>query len=327
MGFIEWISALAVLAVAGQPFWPCVLLLAWLVWVSRVCPPRYPTGFRGRKKAKPLLPNAAARASKKGTKPHWKSKPIEAVEWVIYLAVYLKSCRKVAATFNALHGPSLTVGHSWVAEVTKANKAEIEARRRAMRRKVPRLPMVGQTWALDLSYWRVSPNGPTFTMLGIIDHGSRRVLALKLLPRKCALRLMAHVFLAMADYGVPRVIYSDNEGMFRGSLWKTIFGYMGVRHRRSRVMCPWDNGVIERLFGHLKTLMRKVRPTTAKAVKQTLAEFTDFYNHVHRHITLKGRTPMEVWEGTSLAEVQANGDGGRWVCALDGLLVGLHIRC
>ncbi len=169
--------------------------------------------------------------------------------------------------------------------------------------------------------------GLTFTLLGIIDHGSRRLLALKLLPRKCALSLMGHLLLVMAVHGVPEVICTDNEGMFRSHVWKTVFGHMGIRHRRSRRKCPWDNPVIERLFGHLKPLMRQLKPITEAAMKQALVEFNIFYNHVHRHISLQGRTPMEVWSGKTLADVQANGHSGRWVSAMGGLLVGFHLRC
>lgn len=162
---------------------------------------------------------------------------------------------------------------------------------------------------------------------GIIDHGSRRVLVLQRLPRKCALTVLGNLMLTMARYGVPAVICSDNEVMFTSKLWNTVFASLGIRHRRSRPRCPWDNGVIERLFGTLKPLLRQTRITSPKCLQQVLNEFTGFYNHVRRHRTLGGRTPMEVWQGKSLAEVQAHGHSGHWVQALDGLLVGFHWRC
>jgi transposase InsO family protein len=73
---------------------------------------------------------------------------------------------------------------------------------------------------------------------GIIDHGSRRLLRLKQLPRKCTLTLLGHLFLAMARLGVPAVIRTDNEGMFTSALWKAALKTMGIRHRRGAPYCP-----------------------------------------------------------------------------------------
>lgn len=295
--------------------WPCGCLILWLLRHRDIPVPRYRSARR-----------APALQSTGHVKGHPRTKPDWVRQRVIYYATHLASCRDVADTFNAVHGYCMTVGHSWVAEVIKAHLAEIDERRREMRRRRPKLAAVGHTWALDLTYL-VSPDGATFTVLGIIDHGSRRVLALQRLPRKCALTVLGYLMLTMARYGVPAVICSDNEAMFASKLWKCVFGYLGIRHRRSRPRCPWDNGVIERLFGTLKPLLRQTRITTQKCLQQVLHEFTDFYNHVRRHRTLGGRTPMEVWQGKSLADVQALGHSGRWVQALDGLLVGFHWRC
>ncbi|MDQ0586648.1 integrase core domain-containing protein [Variovorax paradoxus] len=200
-----------------------------------------------------------------------------------------------------VHGDHTTVDHSWVAEHIKADAQEIAERRRTMRRRPPRFFAVGHTWALDLSFM-VNAQGFTFAMLGIIDHGSRRLLCLKQLPRKCTLALLGHLFLTMARYGVPAVIRTDNESMFASVLWRTMLAALGVCHRRSRPGCPWDNGRIERLFGTLKSLLRSIRPHTVQALRTSLKEFTWFYNHVRVHQNLKGLTPMETWNGNTLAD-------------------------
>jgi transposase InsO family protein len=166
-------------------------------------------------------------------------------------------------------------------------------------------------------------------MLGIIDHGSRRLLCLRQVPRKCALTLLGHLFLAMARFGAPVAVRTDNEGMFKSALWKTVFKALNVGHRQSSPYCPWRNGRIERLFGTLKPLLKKSRPANVKALRTALGEFTWFYNEVRVHQNLKGLTPMEAWQGKSLAEVQQAQatQAGRWVAALDGLMVGYHARC
>ena len=79
----------------------------------------------------------------------------------------------------------------------------------------------------------------------------------------------------------------------------------------------------------MKPLLKAIRPGTAKVLRQTLAEFTWFYNHVRVHQNLQGLTPMEAWHGKTLADVQrahAN-SAGRWVQAMQGRLTGYYLRC
>jgi len=186
---------------------------------------------------------------------------------VIYLAVHLTSCRKVTHAFNRQHGEYASVGKSWVAEFIKERACEIAERRRAMRRQRPAFFEVGHTWALDLTFV-VSPNGFTFTVLGIL-------------------------------------------------------------HRRGPPGQPWRNGRIERLFGTLKPLLHKIRPTGMAVLQNALTGFCRFYNQVRPHQNLGGLTPAEAWQGKSLADVQQahTQAQGQWVQALDGLLMGYHIRC
>ena len=77
----------------------------------------------------------------------------------------------------------------------------------------------------------VSPDGFAFTVLGIIDHGSRRLQRLKSLPRKCPFTLLANVFLAIAKYGLPSAIRTDNESMFTSQLWGFTLKALGILHR------------------------------------------------------------------------------------------------
>lgn len=190
----------------------------------------------------------------------------------------------------------MTVGHSWVAEYITANAHEIAERRRAMRRRPPHFFAVGHTWAMDLTFM-VNEQGFVFTMLGIIDHGSRRLLCMQQMPRKCTLTLLGHLLLTMARFGAPAVIRTDNESMFVSVFWRTVLAALGICHRRSQLACTWQNGRIERLFGTLKPILRSIRPNTAAALSRVLQEFEWFYNHVRVHQSLKGLTPVEAWQG------------------------------
>jgi hypothetical protein len=193
-----------------------------------------------------------------------------------------------------------------------------------MRQTLPIPLAVNHTWALDLSFC-ANAQGALYTMPGIIDHGSHRLLCLKPLPRKCTLTLLGYLFLTMARFGVPAVVRTDNEGMFKSALWKAGLKALNIRHRHGAPYCPWHNGRIERLFGTLKPLLKKITPVSTKALRKTLNEFIWFYNEVRVHQNFNGRTPVEVWQGKTLTEIQQiqATQPGQWVAALDGLMVEL----
>jgi putative transposase len=311
-------AAFAVLPLSS--LWPCACLCLWLL--------------RHRKIKVPFCRRAGVALLVEATstiKAHPRAKPEWVRRQVFYLATHQDSCRSIAYTFNRWHGHGgNTIGKSWVAKFIKQHADEIDAARRTMRRKPPPWFAVNHTWALDLTFM-TCPDGLTFTVLGIIDHGSRRLLCLKALPRKCTFTLLGNLFLAIAKYGLPSAIRTDNESMFTSQLWGFTLKMLGIIHRRGPPCQPWRNGRIERLFGTLKPVLRKIKPATNLAMQKALAEFSHFYNRIRPHQSLGGLTPEEAWQGKTLADVQqlhsqALGQG-QWVYALDGLMVGYGFRC
>jgi putative transposase len=200
-------------------------------------------------------------------------KPAWVADEVLRLAVHLQGCRSVAITFNRLHGSRASVGKTWVNELCNARAAELLAMRRDMRARAPRPCPVGERWALDLTFIPAAA-GPHHTVLGIIDHGSRLALRLKVLPRKCTWTLLGHVCLTIAAHGRPRSIRTDNESMLTSRLWRRAFKFFGIRHQLSDVGCPWQNGRIERFFGTMKASLRQV-PMAPKASLQGWLDSTN----------------------------------------------------
>jgi putative transposase len=301
-------AALAALPLSS--LWPCACLCVWLLRYRSVKLPFY-------RRAKSALRAEDIFA----IKPHPRAKPEWVRRKVFYLATHLPSCRSIAYAFNRWHGcghDHETIGKSWVAEFIKTHAGEIDAARRAMRRKPPPWFAVNHTWALDLTFL-VSPDGLTFTVLGIIDHGSRRLLCLKSLPRKCTFTLLANVFLAIAEFGLPCAIRTDNESMFTSQLWGFTLKMLGILHRRGPPCQPWRNGRIERLFGTLKPILKNIKPATDVAMRKALAEFSHFYNRIRPHQSLGGLTPEEAWQGKTMADVQEMHSQaesqGKWVRA------------
>ena len=178
---------------------------------------------------------------------------------------------------------------------------------------------------MDLSCLRTA-DGRMRTTLGIIDHGSRALMQLRVIPRKCAWTLLRHLCLAIAEHGRPAALRTDNEGMFRSRLWIQALAWMHIRRQRVKVKHPWQNGRIERLFGTLKPLLRQLKPSNVVDLRQALTDFTWFYNHVRVHLHLDGRTPMEARHGDTPEHLRRRAGNGRWVSALNGLMIGYYLR-
>lgn len=167
-------------------------------------------------------------------------------------------------------------------------------------------------------------------VLGVIDQGSRVLLRLVRLPRKCAWTLLGHLCLTIAEYGKPQTLRSDNECMFVGRLWKVALKRVGIGHERIQLASPWQNGRIERCFATLKAALRSFTAhagpiANAAAMQQALDEFRCFYNHVRVHQALGGRTPAQAWKGEAAIDPN-EGHHGHWVHALQGALIGYHVR-
>jgi len=166
-----------------------------------------------------------------------RRKPDWVVQLVICLAVYGLNCRKIADNFNRRFGRWITIGKSWVALVLKAHADEIADKRRTMRRRPPIPFVVNRTWALDMSFY-TSPAGVLYAVLGIIDDGSRRLLCLKQLPRKCTLTLLGHLFLTMARHPPVSILRYEIRGAVPRGAWRR-----GASLRRMiRPSTHWDFG-------------------------------------------------------------------------------------
>jgi len=180
-------------------------------------------------------------------------------------------------------------------------------------------------WGLDLTYL-ASSTDKRRAVLGVIDHGTRRVLTLRTLARKTTLTVLGHLLIAIASFDKPVAIRTHNEAMFTSRLWRRTMKLLGIRHQRSAPGCPWQNGRIERFFGTLKSTLHGMVFPGRVAAQQVLDEFAGFYNHVRPHNGLGGLTPIEAWNGVTKQDVLRQAGRGRWVQALDGRMVAYHLR-
>ncbi|MCK9183330.1 MAG: transposase family protein, partial [Fibrobacteraceae bacterium] len=76
------------------------------------------------------------------------------------------------------------------------------------------------------------------TVLGIIDHGTRRCLSLKSITDKASVTLLKALIQAIETYGKPKVIRTDNESVFTSKLFRFGLRILGIWHRKSQIHCP-----------------------------------------------------------------------------------------
>ncbi|MGQ0800523.1 MAG: integrase core domain-containing protein [Pseudomarimonas sp.] len=134
-------------------------------------------------------------------------------------------------------------------------------------------------------------------MLGLLDQSSRACLRLCEFPDKSSLTIVRELIGAFRQYGVPGALRTDNEACLVSRTMRFALTLIGIRHQRTELHCPWQNGRIERFFGTLKTKLDRISIMDGDDLHTKLIEFRCWYNHARPHQHLDGCTPAEAWAG------------------------------
>ena len=86
-----------------------------------------------------------------------------------------------------------TVGHTFVANLVKAQAEAILRLRREMKNRPPKKVPKNLIWALDLTFLP-TPAGSSKPVLGVIDHGSRACLGLRELTTRRSIDILRVLF-------------------------------------------------------------------------------------------------------------------------------------
>lgn len=252
-------------------------------------------------------------------------------EWLKQEIIRLKArmpqagCRTISDICNRRYAASrkVTVGKTCVHNILQRHQYEILVLRRKLKHVKPKPVPRNLIWGLDLT-GKTDTQGKLHALLGIIDHGSRALLHLQALHDKTTHTLIACISEVIRIHGKPKVIRTDNEGMFRSPAFVKALKQLGIRHQRTDPGCPWQNGRIERLFGTLKAKLNQWIVTGIEQLNRDLNTFRHWYNHIRPHQNLDGRTPAEAWNGINPYIKPPK--HGSWFEAWDGLLVGYQLR-
>ncbi|PCJ42077.1 MAG: integrase [SAR86 cluster bacterium] len=266
--------------------------------------------------AEPALATANQKTIFRKKKPAWAKREIIRLKALI--PDY--GCRKVADVFNRLHKEkrSETLSKSYVYNIIKAHQYEIQVLRQRIKHKQPKPLPNNVVWSIDLT--AVNNSLAKNTVFGIIDNGSRACLLLKQLHNKSSCTLLHCLLDIIERYGKPKNIRTDNEAVFTSKTFRGLLWLLGIKHQRTEVACPWQNGRIERFFGTFKAAIRKI-VVSNNILPLRLREFRFYYNHVRPHQHLNGKTPAEVW-----SKQKTNYQGKAIYCrSWHGILSGFYL--
>lgn len=273
---------------------------------------------RRRKHSHPIGPNHY----------HSPKKP----EWLKAEILKLKAhmpeagCRTIAdicnRRFAATH--KVTVGKTYVHQLLLKHRYEIQSLRRNLKNTQPKIYPRNHIWGLDFT-GKPDTQGRLHHILGIIDHGSRKLLHLQAIHDKTPGTVLASLQTVIRRYGKPKAIRTDNEGTFTSRAFKVGLKQHGIRHQRTTPGCPWQNGRIERLFGTLKNKLDQWQVPDTAMLNHDLLIFSHWYNHIRPHQNLGGQTPYEAWHG--IDPYRTSPQSECWFEAWEGLLQGYDLRC
>ncbi len=147
------------------------------------------------------------------------------------------------------------------------------------------------------------------TMFIAIDDHSRFLVA-DILPDKTM--WSSAVFFESAALRMPfpiEIYFTDNGGEYKGNSSHALVSTcarLGIQQKYTRSRHPWTNGKAERV---IKTLIAEWfnknlhKFTSLEAMKQSLYEFVDWYNHERKHQGINNLTPVQ-----RLAQFHQSGD-------------------
>jgi transposase InsO family protein len=160
-----------------------------------------------------------------------------------------------------------------------------------------------ELWQMDVvGGFPLSDGSSAKALTGIDDH-SRMCVCARLMAAERTRAVCDGLRSALATYGDPEQILTDNGRVFTGRffhppvevLFDAICRQHGIEHLLTQPRSPTTTGKIERFHRSLRAEFLSSAPpfTNLKTAQQALDEWVDDYNHHRPHQSLKMATPAQ----------------------------------
>lgn len=151
-----------------------------------------------------------------------------------------------------------------------------------------------QVWAIDITYIPMKKGFMYLT--AIIDLYSRYVVSWNIsntLDAECSLNVLKT---AIARYGKPEIINSDQGSQFTSALWTEYLEGNGIKISMDGKKRALDNIFIERLWRSVKYDYVYINPANdGNELYAGLCEYFEYYNHQQRHQGIDRRIPADLF--------------------------------
>ena len=160
-----------------------------------------------------------------------------------------------------------------------------------------------ECWQADVTHWPLA-DGTEAEILDVIDDHSRLLVASVARAVFTAGRVVEDIATAMATYGPPERILTDNGAIFTGryhghgwvALERECVAH-GIQLAHSKPYHPQTCGKVERAHQTIKKRLatHDPQPTTIGQLQAALDDFRDYDNHRRPHRATGRRTPHQAW--------------------------------
>ncbi len=172
-----------------------------------------------------------------------------------------------------------------------------------------------ELWQMDIVGGFALADGSCAKALTGIDDHSRMCVTARLMARERTRAVCDGLRQALATYGPPQQILTDNGKVFTGRfhhppvevLFDAICREHGIEHLLTQPRSPTTTGKIERFHRSMRAefLSDKKAFPNLKAAQQALDEWVDYYNNERPHQSLDMATPAQRFIPGATAGVQS----------------------
>ncbi len=168
-----------------------------------------------------------------------------------------------------------------------------------------------ELWQIDIVGGFLLADGSHAKALTGVDDHSRFCVSARLMPRERTRPVCEGLLAALAAYGVPQQILTDNGKVFTGRffhppvevLFDRICRENGIEHLLTAPYSPTTTGKIERFHRTLRAEFDTRRVfTSLKTAQQALDEWVAYYNTCRPHQSLDDATPASRFTPNTTAD-------------------------
>ncbi len=184
----------------------------------------------------------------------------------------------------------------WREEGLKVPQRPQRMRKRGVSTGIPtQANSVNQVWSWDFIHDRTE-DGKALRILSILDEYSRQVVCLHAARSFSSIAVIDQLEQAMAEYGSPNYIRSDNGPEFIANALQAHLANRSIQTCYIEPGSPWENAFVESFHGKLRDeCLNRELLTSIFEAQIVIRDFQNEYNTKRPHSALNYQTPAVIF--------------------------------